>query len=354
MVPAQKPDSWSARTIDWSSPFVVCAEDAEALLGGLLTDTIFCKEVNESKNAFLASDERRLPAKGKGKIPFVDPALQQRVADVLHAFLPEGSLHVSDTDSADASSDTKKLAKLMQPDFLATKGQKVHPIFENASLPTLRLFTSGVRQTIFIKFSAIGEHVRAQLGGQAMKHPLSSMGTIQWLTNCGHEKLTEWAESAFAPIFKCCNSVGDVVYTPAGWIKIEHGNEDALVVKQTILPCNAFKQAVCDLRIASADLLAQGRKSAGIDIALKMMTDMIEDCQRLLPALPALPPPQNANAETALPAQELAAPPAQELAAPQADVDPGKPADLQLQDASELAGRPGGLFRKSPSCRFLE
>jgi len=158
---------------------------------------------------------------------------------------------------------------MLEPDLFITKSEKVHAVVENASLPTIRWVRSGVRQIIMMKFAHIGEHVRSKLGGSALKQPLSSLGTFQWLTNCGHEKLTEFVESnPSAGVFRNSLGPGDMLYTPPGWIKLDMGNEDGLVVRMTLIHMKVMRAFLSDLRIAAAELLAQGRKNATLDFML--------------------------------------------------------------------------------------
>ena len=176
--------------------------------------------------------------------------------------------------------DTKaypKLGQMLQPDIFAMKGEKVHAVVENASLPAIKWVRSGVRQIIMMKFAHTGEYVRSKLGGVALKQPISSMGTLQWLTNCGHDKLTEYVESnPSVGIFRNTLGPGDMLYTPPGWIKLEMGNEDSIVVRMTLIPRNSMSAFISDLRIAVADLLGQGRRNALLDFMLQVALKQFE------------------------------------------------------------------------------
>ena len=166
---------------------------------------------------------------------------------------------------------------MFEPDILAMKGEKVHAVVENASLPTIKWVRSGVRQIIMMKFAHIGEYVRSKLGGAALKQPISSMGTLQWLTNCGHEKLTEYVESnPSAAIFRSTLGPGEVLYTPPGWIKLEMGSEDSIVVRMTLIHQNSMTAFISDMRIAVADLLGQGRKNVFLDFMLEFALKKFE------------------------------------------------------------------------------
>ena len=83
MAPAVTEERMGSQAIDWTLPFVVGNDEAEALLGSIVSDDILAKETKEAISAFLVSEERRHPSKGKGKIPFVDASLKCRVADAI-------------------------------------------------------------------------------------------------------------------------------------------------------------------------------------------------------------------------------------------------------------------------------
>ena len=170
-----------------------------------------------------------------------------------------------------------KLVQMLESDIFAMKGEKVHAVVENASLPAIKWVRSGVRQIIMMKLAHIGEYVRSKLGGAALKQPISSMGTLQWLTNCGHEKLTEYVESnPSAAIFRNTLGPGDMLYTPPGWIKLEMGSEDSIVVRMTLIPQNSMTAFISDMRIAVADLLGQGRRNAFLDVMLQVALKKFE------------------------------------------------------------------------------
>ena len=95
------------------------------------------------------------------------------------------------------------------------------------------------------------------------------MGTLQWFTNCGHEKLTKLVESnPSAGVFRILLGPGDMLYTPPGWIKFDLGSDDSIVVRMTLMPVKSLPAFISDLRISAADLLAQGRKNETLDFML--------------------------------------------------------------------------------------
>ena len=254
--------------VDWTQPFFVSSDDVEVLLGSITSDDILEKESKEAAASFLVSEERRQPSKGKGKIALMDGSLKTRISTAIKdAFkMPPSSFFELGAEEAKAQ---PKLVAMLEPDLFVTKSEKVHAVVENASLPTIRWVRSGVRQIIMMKFAHIGEHVRSKLGGSALKQPLSSLGTFQWLTNCGHEKLTEFVESnPSAGVFRNSLGPGDMLYTPPGWIKFEMGNDDSIVVRMALVPVKSLPDFISDLRISAADLLAQGRKNATLDFML--------------------------------------------------------------------------------------
>ena len=254
--------------VDWTQPFFVSSDDVEVLLGSITSDDILEKESKEAAASFLVSEERRQPSKGKGKIALMDGSLKTRISTAIKdAFkMPPSSFFELGAEEAKAQ---PKLVAMLEPDLFVTKSEKVHAVVENASLPTIRWVRSGVRQIIMMKFAHIAEHVRSKLGGSALKQPLSSLGTFQWLTNCGHEKLTEFVESnPSAGVFRNSLGPGDMLYTPPGWIKFEMGNEDSIVVRMALVPVKSLPDFISDFRISAADLLAQGRKNATLDFML--------------------------------------------------------------------------------------
>ena len=260
----------SPAEVDWASPFIIADDEAKTLLAGLVDDETLAKEVNDARGSFSTSEERRHPLKGKGKINFIDNSLQERVASTLRdSVCGGGQPYVPEPGNLD--DNFQRLAKLLEPDIFATKGQKAHAIVENASLPSLKWTRLGVRQIIIAKFAPLGAHVRSELGGPALRQPLSSLGTIQWLTNCGPEKLSQWVESASPRIFKSSVGPGEILYTPPGWVKLELGNEDAIMVRMSVLPVASLTEFGSDLRIAAADLLAQGKKNMSLEAVLTML-----------------------------------------------------------------------------------
>ena len=93
MAPAVTEERVDSQAIDWTLPFVVGNDEAEALLGSIVSDDILAKESKEATSAFLVSEERRHPSKGKGKTPFVDESLKCKVAEAIKGVfkMPPGS-----------------------------------------------------------------------------------------------------------------------------------------------------------------------------------------------------------------------------------------------------------------------
>ena len=78
--------------------------------------------------------------------------------------------------------------------MMSSKSTFASALVEIGSLPGLKWMKTGTRQIIMMKFAPLGAHVRAEIAGPALKQPVSSMGTVQWLMSCGVDKFNEWAE----------------------------------------------------------------------------------------------------------------------------------------------------------------
>ena len=74
-------------TVNWSLPWVLNSEDSASCLADVATDPLLLKEIDDARKAFLASDERRNPAKGKGKIVFRDESMMGSLHARLWAML---------------------------------------------------------------------------------------------------------------------------------------------------------------------------------------------------------------------------------------------------------------------------
>ena len=208
-------------TVNWSLPWVLNSEDSASCLADVATDPLLLKEIDDARKAFLASDERRNPAKGKGKIVFRDVSMMGTLRARLWAMLSGAKVwHGINCEVAGLPfAELKNLC--WTPDLFLTRGGKILPMIESASLAALKYYPKGTRQILAVKFSAIATHVRSSLAGPALKLHLSSVGTIQWLSTCTHEKLTQWVESPTTPngcIFKSSVGPGEFLWTPPGWL----------------------------------------------------------------------------------------------------------------------------------------
>lgn len=266
--------------VDWLRPFLICEDDAKALLGGLWCDETLVKEAAEAKSSFSVSEERRHPLKGKGKIDIADASLNNRIATKFEeAFHKSGNLLAVPPDSGDDG--MQRLAKLTKPDIFAQKAQKAQASFEHACLPAMRWTLSGPRQIIFVNFPQLGDLVRTKLGGQALRHPINSHATMQWLSQCGPEHFTAMVEAnPHLILFKCSTGPGEVLYTPAAWLKLELPSEDNIVVRLTLLPGREAAKVASDLKIVAADLMSQGKKNLALDAVLRVVQEhaKVEAC----------------------------------------------------------------------------
>ena len=267
-------------TVDWSMPWVLGSEDVSAFLPDLVTDNLLLKEIDDAFKAFLSSDERRNPSKGKGKIDIIDGSLLASLSSRFYKVVAGADVWPGG-EGREAEDTNVALRKLLNtPDLFLTKGGKVLPMVETASLGAIKWYTKGMRQILIVKFSAIASHVRSTLAGPALKLPLSSIGTIQWLGSCTHEKLSQWVESG-APknsIFKSSLGPGEMLWTPPGWLKFESSTEDSVAVRLPVLPLSTTHAATfaSDFRVALADLMTQGRTNQFLEAALKLIQDKIK------------------------------------------------------------------------------
>ena len=312
MVPAREQTAFESEqcTVDFTRPFLLPEDEVKKLIGAFLEDETFTKEAADALASFASSEERRHPKKGKGKVDVQDASVRGRVTSALsHLSCTAGELFL-DSSASQAQKDAfPKLLKLLhEPDFMLTKGGKAQVIMETGSLPTAKILTSGTRQVILLKFTAIGSHVRSELGGPALKQPLSTMGTVQWLTSCGTDQFAEFVAAHPSAVYKSSMGPNELLYTPCGWLKIELGNEDACWARLSILP--QLSNFLPELRIAVADLLTQGRNNVFLDNALDLIskipsgeapaTPSKDSANAALAASPASNAPTGSPASTAL------------------------------------------------------
>ena len=269
--------------VDWMQPFLLSDEETNKLFGALCEDECLKKESQDAKNAFSVSEERRHPLKGKGKIEIRDDGIKGTIiSKVMSVFKLSGELlHPDACDASDKESEGMlRLMKLLAPDFYLMKGQKPQVYMESAGLPSIKWVQSGTLQTVVLHFNQFGQYVRSKLGGQALKHPVSSQGTTQWLSTAGHTGLNAaLVANPNMSVFKVAYGPGHMLYCPPGWLKLELSTDDVVSIRMTVIPQKALANFATDLRVAAADLLAQGKKNLALEAVIGLVKQRAEAAQ---------------------------------------------------------------------------
>ena len=173
-----------------------------------------------------------------------------------------------------------RLKKLLTPDFYLMKGQKPQVYMESAGLPSIKWVQAGTPQTVVFNFNQFGQYVRSKLGGQALKHPVSSQGTTQWLSTAGHAGLNAALEAnPNMSVFKVGYGPGHMLYCPPGWLKLELSTDDVVSIRMTVIPQKALANFATDLRVAAAGLLAQGKKNLALEAVIGLVKQRAEAAQ---------------------------------------------------------------------------
>ena len=78
-------------------------------------------------------------------------------------------------------------------------------------------------------------------------------------------------------VFKSSVGPGELVYTPAAWLKIELPSEDNVMIRMTICPKHDVAKVIPDLKITAADLMPQGQKNLALEAALAILSAELKD-----------------------------------------------------------------------------
>ena len=241
---------------------------------------------------------RKHPQKGRAKITLLDAALSKETTRLIDELLK--ACHNLKPHFASGADGEQRLAKLTQPDLQANAGGRKFLTCESAALPAFRLQLAGSRQIIMFPFSQIGDYVREQVGGRALKHPINSVATQQWLMNASSNDIAQLMEAR--P--KCDALVatvgsGDGMYTPAGWLRVEKtATDDSIGLRVTVVPTTISARSLSELEVAAADYTVTGKKNLALDWTIEKLRGNLKP----RPQIPALvPSPTTPVGETPTP-----------------------------------------------------
>ena len=261
-----------AKKISLNQPWVMVGEQAKHLQT-LANDEGFKKEVADAVRMFKHSSERTNPTKGKAKILFADKSIRDTVAKAMVDSLP-GVRCVDELPFEEGRAPSRE-SSVGGPDLLALVGQKMQVSFEGSCLPALKWTVSGSKTVMVWSFSEIGHFVRKQLGGRALKQPISSHAVNQFLLTLNPEKHKTMQEEMMNTMHVATLGPGDLLFLPAGCIKAElPAHDDLLSVRMSILPDYDDRDkisAIHNLSVCQAELVASGRRNAILDAVLQLL-----------------------------------------------------------------------------------
>ena len=272
----------AAGKVDMSKPFLLPEEEVkeEGCMGILFGDGgmsgVLSRELADAQRMFTNSNERKHPLKGRGKIDFENAELRNTLSEKLLSLVENaGRVHIN---SGSKDQGENRASKLMVPDWHAMIGKKAQIGFESASLAAMRLNLVGSRQLFAWPFSQVGEHVRAKIGGRALKHPINSQATQQWLRACSAEDIASMVDSNPSMDF-ISGTVGpsDLIYVPPGWIRAELPNqEDNIMIRVSVLirPCPV---SLHEMAMAIADYRVMGKKNIALEFAHDKLKSLLQD-----------------------------------------------------------------------------
>ena len=255
------------REVSFAQPWLFPADSSEPLRD-LAKDQAFAKEVADAQRMFRHSAERSNPSKGKAKILFSDESLANTVAKTMQEPLP-GDFATS------VGSVLLSSSKHTGPDFLALLGQKMQISFEPSCLPTLKWAVAGSKTIVVFDFATVGGYVRKQLGGRALKQPISSHAVSQYLLSLTADKMKGMLDEIGSNMFAGTMAAGDLLYLPAGCIKAEvPSQEDHIAVRLGVFPAYTVEEqtiALQALRLCQAELLSTNRRNAHLEEAVALL-----------------------------------------------------------------------------------
>ena len=261
-VPLVSEQQLHAGEVSFSQPWLLAGNN-ESNLGKIILDEGFKKEVSEAGRMFKHSPERANPSRGKAKILFGDKSIAGIVAKAMCDVLPG----MVDSDSLGGAFKTSA-----GPDLLVLTAQKLQVSFESCCLPALKWTAAGSKTIMIWNFCAIGHYVRSELGGRALKQPISSHAVNQYLLTLTPDKMKSMVVELRNSMRVATVAPGDLLYIPAGSIKAElPAQDDHISVRMSIVPlCNSadHAQSLRDLNVCQAELIATGRRNQTLDAVL--------------------------------------------------------------------------------------
>ena len=269
--------------IDLSNPFLLPEEEVKkdegsmgVFFGAGGMSAALSREATDAARMFTNSNERKHPLKGRGKIDFENAELRNTMSEKLQSLVENAGCVRLNTDSKDQGENRVK--KLMVADWHAMIGRKAQIGFESASLAGMRLNLAGSRQFFAWPFSQIGEHVRAKIGGRALRHPINSQATQQWLRASSAEDIASMLDSNPTMGFVAGTAgPNDLIYLPPGWVRAElPSQEDNLMIRISVLP-RPCPSSLHEMAIAIADYRVMGKRNIALEFAHDKLKTLLQE-----------------------------------------------------------------------------
>lgn len=262
---------------DVSLPFMLPAEEMDSVCKELFEGDgpTLKSELADAMRIFSASEERKHPLKGRGKLDIASADLandiSQRLGNLMQCYKPINPKADSGVEGEN------RLARLCKPDWYFMAGRRMQVSSESASVGAFRWTLVGTRQVYMWPFTQAGNYVRNQTGSRALRHPINTAATFQWLKSATATTLEDMLNSGHCDGFRfSATGPRDLIYLPCGWIKAElPAQDDAAMVRMTIVPTAAAASAMSEVNAATADYLLVNKRNLALDFAAEKLKEAI-------------------------------------------------------------------------------
>ena len=274
-----------AGSVDLTKPFLMDSEELKTEFPCLFDEASPLRPATtDALRMFQSSAERAHPSKHRGKVDMENKDLAAEiVACIGRVFRGYTKLSPPDHEAG------LRLAKLMQPDLFLFTAQKPQINCEAASLASVRINVAGSRTIMCWPFSQLGDYVRSKIGGRALKHPINSVATTQWIAAATTEDIKELVEqSPRMPFYLGTVGPRDLLFTPVGWVKAELPQaDDNIMIRASVLIEDPSGTDAQEMAVALADYKVTNKRNVALEIAHTIVTDRakvlicIHDCFKL-------------------------------------------------------------------------